>query len=145
MYPLLPGFPGATVEHRCTKVRSDDLSIVSQVTSKSEGEVGCATADIEKPRARWYSADDYCLLAPVMVQAKAQHSIEDIIMLGNRGKHLPHRVAHSLPLLLTSDILPGDKNCHIMGNHKSRAQLPDSLGRIPRFCMYVRKITFQCA
>src|SRR5438132_13772716 len=66
-----------------------------------------------------------------MVQAKTQHSIEDIIMLGNRGKHLPHRLSHRLPLLLMSDIFLIDKRRHIMGNDRSRVQLPHDLGRIP--------------
>ena len=62
-----------------------------------------------------------------MVHAKTQHGVEHIIMLRNRGKHLPHRVSHSLPLLLTSDIVL-DQSRHIMGNHKSQAQLPYDSG-----------------
>jgi hypothetical protein len=145
MYPLLPGFLGATVEHRGTKVRSNDLCIVAQVTRKSEGKVGCATTDIEETRARQYPADNHGLLAPVVVQAKAQHGIEDIIMPGNRGKHLPHRIAHSLPPVLTSDIMRVEKSPNIMGPHRSRAQLSEGLGRISWLCRPVRKITFQSA
>src|SRR5215510_6950426 len=104
MEPLSHGFLVTTVEHRRAKVHGDDLSIVSQVTGKGEGEVGCATADIEETRAGRYPTDGDGLLAPVVVQAKAQYRVEDIIMLGNGGKHLPHSVSHSLPLLLASDI-----------------------------------------
>ena len=50
-------------------------------------------------------------------------------MLGNRGKHLPHSLSHRLPLLLMSDIFLIDKRRHIMGNDRSRAQLPHGLGR----------------
>jgi hypothetical protein len=142
MEPLLHGFLVTTVEHRRTKVHGDDLSIVSQVTSKGEGEIGCATADIEETRVGRYPTDGDCLLAPVVVQAKAQHRVEDIIMLGNCGKHLPHSVSHSLSLLLTSDIFI-DKSRHIMGNHRSQAQLPHDLGRLSRLCTAVRKITRQ--
>src|ERR1043166_5055510 len=77
--PLLQGFLVATAQHRRTKVRGHDLAIVSEVTGKGEGEIGCATADIEETRARRYAADGDGLLAPVVVQAKTQHSIEDII------------------------------------------------------------------
>jgi hypothetical protein len=86
---------------------------------KGEGEIGCATANIEEARVRRYVADGDCLPAPVMVQAKTQHSIEDIIMLGNRGKHLPHSLSHRLPLLLMSDIFLRDERRHIMGNDRS--------------------------
>ena len=132
--PLLQGFPVATAQHRRTKVRGNDLSIVSEVTGKGEGEIGCATADIEETRAGRYPTDGDCLLAPVVVQAKAQYRVKDIIMLGNRGKHLPHRVSHRLPLLLRSDIFLMDANRHIMGNDRSRAQLLDDLGRTPWLC-----------
>jgi hypothetical protein len=50
-------------------------------------------------------------------------------MLGNRGKHLPHSLSHRLPLLLMSDIFPGDEHRHIMSNDRSRAQAPHGLGR----------------
>ena len=82
----------------------NDLAIVSQVTGKGQGEIGCTTTDIEETRAGRYPADGDYLLAPVVMQAKTQHRVEDIIMLGNGGKHLPHSISHSLPLLLTSDI-----------------------------------------
>src|SRR5262249_8034624 len=123
MDPLLHSFLVTTGQHRLTKIYGDDLSIVSQVTGKGEGEISCTAADIEETRARRYPTDGDCLLAPVVVQAKAQHGIEHIIMLRNRGKHLPHCVSHSLPLLLTSDIVIAQSR-HIMGNHRSQAQLP---------------------
>jgi hypothetical protein len=116
---LLQGFLVATAQHCRTKVCGNDLPIVSEVTGKGEGEVGCATADIEETRARRYAADGDSLLAPVVVQAKTQHSIEDIIMLGNRGKHLPHSLSHRLPLLLMSDIFLINERRHIMGNDRS--------------------------
>src|SRR5262249_56928931 len=65
--PLLQGFLMATAQHRRTKVRGNDLSIVSEVTGKGEGEIGCAHADIEETRARRYAADGDSLLAPVVV------------------------------------------------------------------------------
>src|SRR4030095_6477710 len=99
MDPLLQGLLVATAKHRRTKVYGNDLSIVSKVTGKGESEIGCASADIEETRARRYAADGDCLLAPVVVQAKTQHRIKDIIMLGNCGKHLPHSFSHKLPLL----------------------------------------------
>jgi hypothetical protein len=100
--------------------------MVSQVASKGEGEVGRATANIEETRAGWYVTDGDCPLAPVVMQAKAQHSIEEIIMPGNRGKHLPHSVSHNLPLLLTSNMVVGQSR-HIMGNHRAQAQLSHDL------------------
>jgi hypothetical protein len=63
-------------------------------------------------------------------------------MLGNCGKHLPHSVSHSLPLLLTLDSFI-DKSRHIMGNHRSQAQLPHDLGHPSRLCTDVRQIIRQ--
>ena len=94
MEPSLPPFLVATFEHRRTKVRRDNLPIVSQVTSKGEGEIGCATTDIEEARSGWYLATSDCLPTPVVMQTKAQHSIKHIIMLSNSGKHVPHSVSH---------------------------------------------------
>jgi hypothetical protein len=138
MDPSLHGFLVTTAEHGRAKVHGDDLPMVSQVTGKGKGEVGGTTADIEETRAGRYATDGDRLLAPVMVQAKAQHGVEDIIMLGNRGKHLPHGVSHSLPLLLTSDIVI-DESHHIMGNDRSRAQLPQDVGCSSRLCTYIKK------
>jgi hypothetical protein len=131
MDPPLQSFLMPTAKHCRTKVHGNDLSMVSEVMGKSEGEISCATAHIEETSARRYSADGDCLLAPVVVQAKTQHRIEDIIMLGNRGKHLPHSLSHRLPLLLMSDIFLIDERRHIMGNDRSRAQPPHGLGRTP--------------
>jgi hypothetical protein len=94
MDPSLPPFLVATFEHRRTKVRRDNLPIVSQVTSKGEGEIGCATTDIEEARSGRYPAASDCPPAPVVMQTKAQHSIKYIIMLSNSGKHVPHSVSH---------------------------------------------------
>src|SRR5215510_4731857 len=127
MDPLLHSFLVTTGQHRLTKIHGDDLSTVSQVTGKGQCEIGGTAADIEGTRARRYPTDGDCLLAPVVVQAKAQHRVENIIMLRNRGKHLPHSVSHSLPLLLTSDIVI-DESRHIMGNDRSQVQLPCASG-----------------
>ena len=112
MDSLLHGFLVTTIlEHRRTKVRGDDLSIVSQVTGK-KARVRSAVpmADIEEPRAGPYATDGDCLLAPVAAQAKAQHGVEDnIIVLGNCGNIC--RTASPIACLssLTSDIFMDDE------------------------------------
>src|SRR5262245_63797806 len=96
MDPLLYSFLVTTGQHRLTKIHGDDLSTVSQVTGKGEGEIGCTAADIEETGARRYTTDGDRLLAPVVVQAKAQHGVEHVIMLHTRSKHLPYRLYDSL-------------------------------------------------
>jgi hypothetical protein len=91
----LERFTAATSEHGWAKVRCDHLSIVPQVGGKGQGKIGCATADIEETRSRRYAAQGYRLLTPVVVQSKAQDGVEQIIMLGDSGKHLPHSFSHS--------------------------------------------------
>src|SRR5262245_54917391 len=86
-------------EHGRAKVRCDHLSIVPQMAGKGDGKIGCPTAHIEEVRSRRYVAEGHCLLAPGVVQPKAQYSVEQVIMLGDSGKHLPHSVSHSLSCL----------------------------------------------
>jgi hypothetical protein len=40
----------------------------------------------------------YRLPTPTMVQAKAQHTVEPVIVLGNSGKHLAYCLSHALTL-----------------------------------------------
>src|SRR5437867_12314429 len=78
----LERFTAATSEHGRAKVRRYHLSSVSQVAGKGQGKIGGATAHIEEACCRRYAAAGYCLLAPVVVQPKAQYGVEQVIKIG---------------------------------------------------------------
>src|SRR5574341_2201582 len=118
-----------TPEDGWAKVCRDHLPIVPQVAGKGQGQIGCASAHIEEACARRHTAIGYCLLAPIVMQPKAQHGVEQVIMLGNSGKHLPYSFSHNfLPFLPASNILLArHASRYIMGIIRCTSQRPSSL------------------
>jgi hypothetical protein len=104
---------------------------VSQVAGKGQGKIGGATAHIEEACCRRYAAAGYCLLAPVVVQPKAQYGVEQVIMRGDSGKHLPHGFSHSFFAFSASIryLLARPRALQYYGHHRMHIATPQQSGR----------------